>query len=57
MKLGIAVRAMRDGAVYASLRKAYALGIARDAAVQVVALAAGTLGLPSTVAVWTWIRS
>ena len=56
VKLGIAVGAMREGAVHASVRKAHALGIPREAVEQVVALAAGTLGLPSTVAVWTWVR-
>lgn len=56
VKLAIAAGAMREGAVHASVRKAHALGIPRDAVEQVVALAAGTLGLPSTVAVWTWVR-
>lgn len=32
------------------------MGISREAIEQVVALGAGTLGLPSTVAVWTWVR-
>jgi len=56
IKLAIAIGAMREGAVHASVRKARALGIDRDALEQVVALAAGTLGLPSTVAVWSWAR-
>jgi len=56
VKLGIAIGAMREGAVHSSVRKAGALGISQDELDQVVALAAGTLGLPSTVAVWTWVH-
>lgn len=56
VKLGIAVGAMREGAVHSSVRKAIAQGIDVEALEQVVALAAGTLGLPSTVAAWTWIK-
>lgn len=54
IKLGVAIGAMREGAVHSSVRKAKAMGISREELDQVVALAAGTLGLPSTVAVWTW---
>jgi 4-carboxymuconolactone decarboxylase len=56
IRLGIAIGAMRDGAVSASVRKALALGISRAEIEQVIALAAGTLGLPATVAIFTWIR-
>lgn len=56
VKLGIAIGALREGAVRAGARKARALGIEREAIEQVVALAAGTLGLPSTVAAYTWLR-
>jgi alkylhydroperoxidase/carboxymuconolactone decarboxylase family protein YurZ len=56
VKLGIAIGAMREGAVHASVRKARALGIPEAALEQVVALAAGTIGLPATVAVWSWTR-
>jgi alkylhydroperoxidase/carboxymuconolactone decarboxylase family protein YurZ len=55
VKLGIAIGAMREGAVHASVRKALAMGITTQEIDQVIALAAGTLGLPSTVAVYTWI--
>ncbi len=55
IKLGIAIGAMREGAIHSSVRKALALGIKKEEIEQVVALAAGTLGLPSTVAVYTWI--
>ena len=56
VKLAIAAGAMREGAVHASTRKALALGVSKEEIYQVVALAAGTLGLPSTVAVYTWIE-
>ena len=56
VKLGIAIGAMREGAIHSSVRKALALGISQEAIEQVTALAAGTLGLPSTVAVHTWIQ-
>ncbi len=56
IKLGIAVGALREGAVHSSVRKARAVGIPRAEIEQVVALAAGTLGLPATVAVYCWIR-
>jgi alkylhydroperoxidase/carboxymuconolactone decarboxylase family protein YurZ len=55
VKLGIAIGAMREGAIHSSVRKARAEGITMREIEQVVALAAGTLGLPSTVAVYTWI--
>ena len=56
VKLGIAMGAMREGAVHAGVRKAVAMGISEAEIRQVVNLAAGTLGLPSTVAVFSWTR-
>jgi alkylhydroperoxidase/carboxymuconolactone decarboxylase family protein YurZ len=56
VKLAVAIGAMREGAVHSSVRKARAQGISREAVEQVVALAVGTLGMPSTVAVYTWVR-
>jgi alkylhydroperoxidase/carboxymuconolactone decarboxylase family protein YurZ len=56
VKLGIAIGAPREGAVHANVRKALALGITRAEIEQIIALAAGTLGLPATVAVFSWIR-
>ncbi|RMF66863.1 MAG: carboxymuconolactone decarboxylase family protein [Calditrichaeota bacterium] len=56
VKLGIAIGAMREGAVHSSVRKARALDISDEELLQVVALAAGTLGLPSTVAVYSWVQ-
>jgi alkylhydroperoxidase/carboxymuconolactone decarboxylase family protein YurZ len=55
VKLALACGAMREGAVHASVRKALAQGISRAAIEQVIALAAGTLGLPATVAVFSWV--
>lgn len=55
VKLAVAIGAMREGAVHASVRKALAMGIEREAIEQVVALAAGTIGLPSAVAIFTWV--
>jgi alkylhydroperoxidase/carboxymuconolactone decarboxylase family protein YurZ len=55
VKLGVAIGAMREGAVHASVRKALAMGISPEALEQVVALAAGTVGLPAAVAAFTWI--
>jgi alkylhydroperoxidase/carboxymuconolactone decarboxylase family protein YurZ len=56
VKLGIAIGCLREGAVHSAARKALAAGASRAEIEQVVALAASTLGLPSTVAVFTWLR-
>jgi alkylhydroperoxidase/carboxymuconolactone decarboxylase family protein YurZ len=56
IKLGIAIGAMREGAVHSSVRKAIALGISPEEIEQVVALSAGALGLPSVVAAFTWVH-
>ena len=56
VKLGVAIGAMREGAVHSSARKAIALGITSDELNQVVALASSIIGMPSSVAVWTWLR-
>jgi alkylhydroperoxidase/carboxymuconolactone decarboxylase family protein YurZ len=57
IKLGIAIGAMREGAVHSAVRKALAVGVSRQEVEQVVALASSVIGLPSAVAVYTWIRS
>jgi len=54
VKLAVGIGAMREGAVHASVRKARAMGIETEAIEQVVALSAGTLGMPATVAAYTW---
>lgn len=56
IKLAIAIGAMREGAVHSSVRKAVDLGVSQEEIEQVVALAASTLGLPSTVAVYSWVQ-
>ena len=56
IKLAIATGAMREGAVHSGVRKALAAGIPVEEIEQVVSLAASTLGMPSTVAVFTWIH-
>jgi 4-carboxymuconolactone decarboxylase len=56
IKLGIAIGAMREGAVHSSVRKARAAGASDAEMNQVVALASSVIGMPSAVAVWTWIR-
>ena len=55
VKLGIAIGAMRQGAVSSSARKARAASATEEEIKQVVALAASTLGFPATVAVFTWL--
>lgn len=56
VKLGVAIGALREGSVHASVRKALAKGITPEELNQVVALAAGTIGFPAAVAVHTWIH-
>jgi alkylhydroperoxidase/carboxymuconolactone decarboxylase family protein YurZ len=56
VKLAIAIGAMREGAVHSNVRKALAKGVPREEIEQVIALAAGTIGLPSVVAIFTWVQ-
>lgn len=56
VKLGIAIGAMKEGAVHAGVRKALAAGVSREAIEQLVALSASSIGLPSAVAIFSWIR-
>jgi alkylhydroperoxidase/carboxymuconolactone decarboxylase family protein YurZ len=56
LKLALAMGAMREGAVRANIRKAPAAGITSDEIDQVLALAAGTLGLSEAVALYTWVH-
>jgi alkylhydroperoxidase/carboxymuconolactone decarboxylase family protein YurZ len=56
IKLGISIGAMREGAVHSAVRKAMAAGVSPEDVGQVLALAASTIGLPSTVAVYSWVR-
>jgi len=56
IKLGIAMGAMKQGSVTAGVRKALAIGITQEEIEQVIALTAGTLGMSSTVAVFSWVQ-
>jgi 4-carboxymuconolactone decarboxylase len=56
VKLAIAIGAMREGAVRSNARKALAVGVPRAEIEQVIALAASTIGLPATVAIFTWVQ-
>lgn len=53
LKLAVAIGGQKEGAVRANVRKALAMGITVQELEQVVALGAGTVGLPGTVAVFT----
>ena len=54
IKLAISVGASRQGAVRSATRRAIADGISREEVEQVIASAASTIGLPATVAAFTW---
>lgn len=56
VKLAVAAGAGREGAVHSAARKALAAGVPSAALEQVLALGAGTLGFPATVAAWCWVR-
>ena len=56
VKLGLAVGSLREGAVHSGVRKALAAGVSREEIEQVVALAAGTLGMPAVVAAFSWVE-
>ena len=56
IKLAVACASLREGAVHANVRKALAIGITKEEIEQVIALTAGSLGLPATVAVFSWIE-
>jgi 4-carboxymuconolactone decarboxylase len=55
VKMAVAMGAMREGAVRSGARKAIAEGLTLEQVEQLVPLAAGTIGLPSAVACWSWI--
>ena len=49
--------AMREGALRSGVRKALSEGISLEEVEQLVPLVAGTIGLPSAVACWSWVRN
>jgi 4-carboxymuconolactone decarboxylase len=57
IKLGIAMGAMREGALRSGVRKCDAEGVTVKEIEQVIALAAGTIGLPAAVTCWSWVAS
>ena len=56
VRIGIAFGAMREGVVRSSIRKALARNVSREEIEQVIALSASTIGLSSTVTVYSWAR-
>jgi alkylhydroperoxidase/carboxymuconolactone decarboxylase family protein YurZ len=56
VKLATAMGALREGAVRAGVRKALVEGISPAEIEQVIALAAGSIGFPATVAIFSWTR-
>lgn len=56
VKLALAVGLGHEGAVHAHTRRALAAGISPEAIKQVVVLGVTTLGMPNTVAAYTWIN-
>ncbi len=56
IKLGVAIGALREGSVHSGVRKAIGMGIRPDEIHQVVALAASTVGMPGSVAAFTWVQ-
>lgn len=56
VKLAISIGALREGAVHAGVRKALGAGASVAEIEQVVALAASTIGFPSSVAAFSWVR-
>lgn len=56
VRVAVAMGALREGAVRSGARKALDQGIALDELEQLVPLAAATIGLPSAVACWSWMR-
>jgi len=56
VKLALAIGVQREGAVHAHTRRALAMDITPTEIKHVVILAVTTLGLPATVAAYTWVN-
>lgn len=56
IKLGISIASKTEGGTHSATRKALGAGATAEEIYQVVALAASTVGLPSTVAAFTWVE-
>lgn len=55
VKLALAMGSMSGGQTRSGVRKALNAGVTREEIEQLVALGAGTLGLPSAAAIYTWV--
>ncbi len=56
VKLSVAVGALREGAIRSNVRKGLDAGLEPAGVRQAIALAASTVGLPATVAVFSWTQ-
>ena len=56
VKLAVAVGTGRDGAISSAVRKGLASGVTAAEIDQILALAAGTIGFPATVAAYSTVR-
>ncbi len=56
VKLGIAIAGRSEGAVHSAVRKSRAAGASVAEQQQVLLLCASNIGLPATVAAYTWMR-
>ncbi len=56
VKLAMAIGGRLEGAVHSHVRRALEAGVTPDQIRHVVALAVPTLGLPTTVAAFTWVE-
>ncbi len=56
VKLGMAIGGRLEGAVHSHARRALAAGATAEQIRHVVALAAPTVGFPTTVAAYTWVE-
>lgn len=56
IKLGISLASRSEGATHSATRKALQAGASEAQILQVIALAASTVGLPQAVAAFTWVR-
>lgn len=55
LKLAVAIGAGKEGPVHSAVRKARSAGCSDAEIRHVVALAASTIGLPPSVAAWSWV--
>lgn len=56
IRIALAIGSANRGAVFTSVKKGLAVGVSPEEIEQVVALAAGNLGLPATATAYGWVR-